>query len=131
MAVEGQSVELPMAGSTIGFSNHTRKFKTPYVMFADFECLTTKTGCYSKPIKANADDANKPFANKYQKTHPICCLIFLSQLLHTKVYVITEFVSSRPPRSHDIIVLHHAKQLPTHVNTICFGPQKMHIAKHT
>ena len=70
LAVEGQSVELPMAGSTIGFSNHTRKFKTPYVMFADFECLTTKTGCYSKPIKANEDDANKPFTKKYQKHTP-------------------------------------------------------------
>ena len=67
-----------MAGSTIGFSNHTRKFKNPYVMFADFECLTTKTGCYPTPVKANEDDASKPFTKKYQKTytirfHDTCC----------------------------------------------------------
>ena len=66
LAVEGQSVELPFDGSTIQFSNFDRKFKTPYVMYADFECLTTKTGCYSKPAKPSVDD-NKP-CKKSRKT---------------------------------------------------------------
>ena len=65
LAVEGQYVKLPEEGSTIEFNNHNRKFKCPFTIYGDFECLTTISGCYSKPA-----DPNKSYTNKYQKHAP-------------------------------------------------------------
>ena len=65
LAVEGQTVKLPDEGETISFKNHTRKFKCPFVIYGDFECLTTKTGCYSKPV-----DPTKSCTLKYQQHAP-------------------------------------------------------------
>ena len=45
LAVGGQSVKLPPNGSKIELNNHDKKFKSPYVIYGDFECLTTKMGC--------------------------------------------------------------------------------------
>ena len=50
LAVEGQSVKMPEAGETIKFKKHNNKFKCPYVIYGDFECLTTKTCIMSKPL---------------------------------------------------------------------------------
>jgi hypothetical protein len=50
LAVEGQSVKLADEGETISFQNHAKQFKRLFVIYGDFECLTTKTGCYSKPV---------------------------------------------------------------------------------
>ena len=70
LAVDGQSVKLPPKGNKIEFKNHENKFKSPYVIYGDFECLTTKTGCYSKPVNPNEQDTSKPFTRKYQKHTP-------------------------------------------------------------
>ena len=70
LAVDGQAVKLPDKGETLEFKNHVRKFKTPYVIYADFECLTSKTGCYSKPLGANEIDDRKAFTRKYQEHVP-------------------------------------------------------------
>ena len=40
LAVEGQKIEMPKAGETIEFKNHFKKLKAPFVIYADFECLT-------------------------------------------------------------------------------------------
>ena len=50
LEVDGQAVKLPDRGETSEFRNHVRKFKAPYVIYSDFECLTSRTGCYSKPM---------------------------------------------------------------------------------
>ena len=50
LAIDGQSVKLPDEGETISFQNHAKQFKCPFVIYGDFECLTTKTGCDSKPL---------------------------------------------------------------------------------
>jgi hypothetical protein len=65
LAVEGQSVKLPDEGETISFKNHAKQFKCPFVMYGDFECLTTKTGHYSKPV-----DPTKSYTTKYQQHSP-------------------------------------------------------------
>ena len=65
LAVEGQTVKLPEKGDTISFNNHYCKFKCPFVIYGDFECLTTKTCGYSKPI-----DPNKSYTYKYQHHKP-------------------------------------------------------------
>jgi hypothetical protein len=65
LAVTGQTVKVSNEGETIEFKNHSRKFKCPFVIYADFECLTTKTGCHSKPI-----NPNMPSTTKYQQHKP-------------------------------------------------------------
>jgi hypothetical protein len=42
LAITGQSVELPTEGARIKFLNNNRKFKCPFVIYADFECITSK-----------------------------------------------------------------------------------------
>ena len=68
LAADGQSVEMPGAGHVIEFNNHERNFKTPYIIYGDFECLTTQTGCYSKPIDPH--ETKTAFTRTYQKHVP-------------------------------------------------------------
>ena len=66
LAIEGQRIEMPKKGDTIYFKNKLRKFKAPYVSYADFECLTTVyRPSMSKPI-----DPNKSYTEKYQQHKP-------------------------------------------------------------
>ena len=65
LAVEGQYVKLPDEGETISFKTHAKQFKCPFVIYGDFECLTTKTGHYSKPV-----DPTKSYTTKYQQHAP-------------------------------------------------------------
>ena len=43
---------MPEAGETIAFKNHFKKLKAPFVIYADFECLTVPIDVKSKPTKA-------------------------------------------------------------------------------
>ena len=52
LAVEGQKIEMPEAGETIAFKNHFKKLKAPFVIYADFECLTVPIDVKSKSAKA-------------------------------------------------------------------------------
>ena len=52
LAVEGQKIEMPKAGETIAFKNHFKKLKAPFVIYADFECLTVPIDVKSKSAKA-------------------------------------------------------------------------------
>lgn len=50
LAVEGQTKEMPEADETIQFKHHYKKLKAPFVVYADFECLTTKPGSLNTTI---------------------------------------------------------------------------------
>ena len=66
LAVEGQQIKMPKKGDQIRFKNYERKFKAPFVMYADFECLTMEyCSKMSKPI-----DPNKSYTEKYQHHTP-------------------------------------------------------------
>ncbi|MCR9130889.1 MAG: hypothetical protein NXI12_15395, partial [Alphaproteobacteria bacterium] len=43
---------MPKAGETIAFKNHFKKLKAPFVIDADFECLTVPIDVKSKSTKA-------------------------------------------------------------------------------
>ena len=57
---------MPKKGDTIHFKNHTRKFEAPFVMYADFGCLTMEySSKISKPINPNIS-----YTEKYQHHKP-------------------------------------------------------------
>ena len=68
MAVEGQRIEMPSSDGDdpdkffIKFKNHyKKKLKAPFVIYADFECLTTRTGTVStKEMKTNKYQHHRP-----------------------------------------------------------------------
>ena len=66
LAIEGQQIKMPTEGEQIHFKNDFRKFEAPFVMHADFECLTMeyRSKIY-KPI-----DPNKSYTEKYQQHKP-------------------------------------------------------------
>lgn len=41
MAVEGQQIQMAKKDDKMLFKNHYKKLKAPFVIYADFECLTT------------------------------------------------------------------------------------------
>ena len=58
LAVDGQKFTLPEKGSYIEFDKHNTKLKCPYVIYGDFECLTTKS------------EQNKGLKGSYQEHKP-------------------------------------------------------------
>ena len=40
LAIEGQQMKMPKEGEQICFKNDFIKFEAPYVMYANFECVT-------------------------------------------------------------------------------------------
>ena len=66
LAIEGQQIKMPPKDDSIQFKNHVRKFKSPFVMCADFEGLTMEySSKMSKPI-----DASKSYTGNYQRHKP-------------------------------------------------------------
>lgn len=63
IAVEGTRLKLPDEGSTTQFCSMYKKFKAPFVIYADFECLTTK-------VKSCEPSDIESFTNVYQKHQP-------------------------------------------------------------
>ena len=59
LAVEGQFVELPSEEDVMKFKNHYKKLRAPFVIYADFECLTV-------PQRINKNDNTQ----KYQHHRP-------------------------------------------------------------
>ena len=63
IAIEGTRLKLPDEGTTTQFCSVYKKFKAPFTIYADFECLTTKI--------TNAEpEGVKSFTNSYQKHKP-------------------------------------------------------------
>ena len=46
-----QEIEMPKEEDVMVFKNHYKKLKAPFVIYADFECLTQKTGSVSTKVK--------------------------------------------------------------------------------
>ena len=67
MAVEGQRIEMQSFDENdpdkffIKFKNHYKKLKALFVIYADFECLTTRTGTVStKEMKMDKYQHHRP-----------------------------------------------------------------------
>ena len=61
MAVEGQQIEMPSSEDIMVFKNHFKKLKAPFAIYADFECLTTRTGTVStKEVKTDRYQHHRP-----------------------------------------------------------------------
>ena len=61
MAVEGQQIQMPNEEDIMVFKNHYKKLKAPFVIYADFECLTTRTGTVStKEVKTDKYQHHRP-----------------------------------------------------------------------
>ena len=61
MAVEGQRIEMPNEEGATVFKNHYKKLKAPFVTYADFERLTTKTGTVStKELRTDKYQHHRP-----------------------------------------------------------------------
>ena len=72
MAVEGQQVEMPNEEDIMVFKNHYKKLKASFVIYADFECLTTRTGTISsKEVKTDKYTNDK--AKSYHYQHQRAC----------------------------------------------------------
>ena len=58
LAVDGQKFTLPEKGSYMEFDKHNTKSKCPYVIYVDFECLTTKSK--QNKVFKGSDHEQKP-----------------------------------------------------------------------
>ena len=58
---------MPKEGEQIYVKNHTRKLEAPFVMYADFECLTME---YSSKIYKPVRDSCESYTEKYQHHKP-------------------------------------------------------------
>ena len=53
MEVQGQQIEMPTPDEKLKFKQHFKKLRCPFVIYADFECLTEE-------LKKPEDDEIKP-----------------------------------------------------------------------
>ena len=61
MEVEGQQIEMPTPDEKLKFKHHFKKLRCPFVIYADFECLTEE-------LQKPEDDEIKTY--KYQEHKP-------------------------------------------------------------
>ena len=61
MEVEGQQIEMPTPDENLKFKHHFKKLRCPFVIYADFECLTEE-------LKQPEDDGIKTY--NYQEHKP-------------------------------------------------------------
>ena len=61
MEVEGQQIEMPTPEEKLKFKHHSKKLRCPFVIYADFECLTEE-------LKKPEDDEIKIY--NYQEHKP-------------------------------------------------------------
>ena len=54
MEVEGQQIEMPTPDEKLKFKHHFKKLRCPFVIYADFECLTEE-------LKQPEDDEIKTY----------------------------------------------------------------------
>ena len=93
MAVEGQQIQMPNEEDIMVFKNHYKKLKAPFVIYADFECLTTRTGRVStkeyqhhRPcgfminVVNSIDGSSKPFLQRGKD----CMDVFIQKLIEVK-----------------------------------------------
>lgn len=69
---EAVRVDLPPTGSKLQFEKYKNKLQVPFVVYADFECLTTQM---TKDKSATEKDGS--YTEKYQKHVPCGCCAFV------------------------------------------------------
>ena len=77
------------------FNNHYKKLPIPFVVYADFKCLT-------KPIDNCEPDSNYSFAMEYHKREPSGFCLYLKGLDGIKTYLNLQDYN---PLSNDTLVL--------------------------
>ena len=80
MEVEGQQIEMPTPDEKLKFKHHFKKLRCPFVIYADFECLTEE-------LKQPEDDEIKTY--KYQEHKPCG---FMLNLVNAVVNTNQEFL---------------------------------------
>ena len=55
-----QTIKMPQKGKYIKFKNFGRKIKSPFMIYADFECILV-------PKENGKQNLNESYTNKYQK----------------------------------------------------------------
>ena len=68
MEVEGQQIEMPTQEEKLKFKHHFKKLRCPFVVYADFECLTEE-------LKEPEGDEIKTY--NYQENKPCGCMLNL------------------------------------------------------
>ncbi|GFU97710.1 uncharacterized protein TNCV_4455951 [Trichonephila clavipes] len=63
-------VVMPQQNSCIKFKNYHKSLRTPFVMYEDFECLTTK-------IDTCQPDDNSSYMQKYQRHEPMSFSLYI------------------------------------------------------
>lgn len=74
IAIEGQHIKLPKKGSHIEFEKYNTKLECPFVIYGDFECLTTNSsdgikGTYGTDSALSCSGSNAP-RGTYQHHRP-------------------------------------------------------------
>ena len=86
---------MPLKTWSLFFNNHYRKLPIPFVVYADFKCLT-------KPIDNCEPDSNYSFAMEYHKREPSGFCLYLKGLDRIKTYLNLQDYN---PLSNDTLVL--------------------------
>jgi len=75
---EAQKLSLP-ENLEINFSSYEKTFKSPFVLYCDFECITSK-------LSYNLPDSTKSFTTEIELHEPICFAIIVTDLNNDIVY---------------------------------------------
>ena len=116
MVVEGQKIVMPQFDPTkpdkffIRFKNHYKKLKAPFVIYADFECLTTRTGTVStKEIKTDRYQHHRPCGFMINVVNSIdgssepflyrgedCMDVFVQKMIEVKDKIMDKMKENKP-----------------------------------
>ena len=105
MAIEGQNIKLPKKGEYLEFEKYNTKLKCPFVIYGDFECLTTPSsdgikGTYQhhKPcgymlnVKNSIDNSCQPYLYRGED----CMDKFVEQLSEIKETILSKMKTNLP-----------------------------------
>ena len=105
MAIEGQNIKLPKKGEYLEFEKYNTKLKCPFVIYGDFECLTTPSsdgikGTYQhhKPcgymlnVKNSVDNSCQPYLYRGED----CMDKFVEQLSEIKEMILSKMKTNLP-----------------------------------
>ena len=111
MAVEGQQIKMPNEDETMKFKNHFKKLKAPFVIYADFECLTQRYGTVStKTLKTDKYQHHRPCGFMINVVNAIdnsteeflyrgedCMDVFTNKLIEVKDKIMAKMEENKEP----------------------------------
>ena len=128
MAVEGQQIKMATEDDKMYFKNHYKKLKAPFVIYADFECLTThhekpknkntKTDCYQhhRPcgfminVVNSIDGSSEPFLYRGED----CMDVFTNKMIEVKDKIMNKMKENKP------MIFNNNNQIDFNNATKCF-----------